>query len=44
MNQSKMDSYIEYIDRLTKQTNESLAVYRAESIKWCAEFFSSLMR
>ena len=36
-----MDSYIEYIDRLTKQSNESLAVYRAESVKWCAENLKS---
>lgn len=36
-----MDSYIEYIDRLTKQSNESLAAYKAESVKWCAENLKS---
>ena len=41
MNQSKMDSYIEYIDRLTKQSNEEAKEYRAEAVKWCAENLKS---
>ena len=36
-----MNLYIEYIDRLNKQSNEASTAYRAEAVKWCAENLKS---
>ena len=41
MSESNMNPYIEYIDRLTKQSNEAAIAYRAEAVKWCAENLKS---